>query len=105
MDHNNSSKQYLRNRCAHGQCLDHDPEWENVGKERFEPYPDIFGLKTFLWGYRCCGKRMARRMKVQTQSCKKCGRIRNLTRADGELYALCQCCGYHYLAKKSLFDY
>ena len=100
MDHNNPSKQYSHTMCTHGRCSDHDPEWENVGRARFEPLPDILGIKILLWGHRCCGKPMIRCKKVQTQRCKKCGRTRDYIEehADGGIfrYAVCQCCGDHY---------
>ena len=94
MDHNNlASQQCSRDRCCHGMCLDHGPEWENIGEKRNEPNPGIFGRKTY-WRSRHCGRSMARYKVVQTKRCKKCGRTEDQT-VICEL-ALCLCCGYHF---------
>lgn len=76
--------------CVHGRCLGHGPEWENSGEKRREPYPGIFGLKTY-WLVRCCGKPMARMKVVQTRKCRKCGRSED--HVTDYYLALCSCCG------------
>ncbi|MBI2096394.1 MAG: hypothetical protein HYT43_02050 [Candidatus Taylorbacteria bacterium] len=93
MDHSNlAGQKYPHGQCRHGRCLDHGPEWENVGEKRREPNPGIFGKKTYRKS-RCCGQPMARYKEVQTKRCKKCGR----TEDHIENYlALCLCCGYHF---------
>ena len=93
MDHSNLADQKRpHGQCCHGMCLDHGPEWENIGEKRREPNPGIFGKKTY-WTWRHCGQPMARYKVVQTKRCKKCGR----TEDHIEIYefALCLCCGYH----------
>ena len=94
MDHSNLAGQKCcpHGQCRHGMCLDHGPEWENVG-ERSEPNSGIFGKKTY-WMSRHCGQSMARYRVVQTKRCKKCGRTKDCI-AIYEL-ALCLCCGYHF---------
>lgn len=92
MDHSTSEK------CPHGQrryrmCLDHNPEWENIGGRRREPNPGIFGKKTY-WTTSHCGQSMARYKVVQTRRCKKCGRTED--RIEIFELALCLCCGYHF---------
>ena len=94
MDHSNLADQKRpHGQCCHGMCLDHGPEWENIGEKRREPNPGIFGKKTY-WTWRHCGQPMARYKEVQTQRCRKCGR----TEDDITNYhlALCLCCGYHF---------
>jgi len=91
MDYNNSVYQ----KCLHGQCLDHGPEWDVLGEKRMEPNPGIFGKKTY-WITRCCGKPMARSKEVQTKYCKKCGRVED--HVTNYHLALCLCCGYHFTA-------
>lgn len=76
--------------CRHGRCLDHGPEWENVGEVRREPDPGIFGKKTW-WFTRCCGAPMARMKDVQRKRCKKCGRTEDHIKKS--YFALCLCCG------------
>ena len=94
MDHNNLAGQKCpHGQCRHGMCLDHGPEWENVGEKRSEPNPGIFGKKTY-WTSRHCGKPMARYKEVRTQQCQKCGRIEDLV--VNYYLALCLCCGYHF---------
>ena len=78
--------------CGHGRCLDHGPEWENVGNVRREPNPGIFGQKTY-WFTHCCGAPMARYKNVQTKRCQKCGRQEDHITYDH--LALCLCCGRH----------
>ena len=98
MDHNNHGDQkYSHCQCAHGMCLDHGPEWENVGDPQREPNPGLFGKKTY-WTTVHCEKSMARYRVVQAKRCKKCGRIK-VEIVDSEL-ALCLCCGYHFVVKQ-----
>lgn len=82
--------------CNHGHCLNHDPEWENVGKKRLELNPTFFGLIStyvlFGGGYHC-GKPMVRYKEVQTKRCKKCGREEEFI--SNNYLAVCECCGYH----------
>ena len=89
MDHN-----YPKKQCPHGRCMKHNPEWKNIGKERYEPNPVVFGLKKTYWTNFCCGKPMARYKEIQKQQCKECGRTRDLIRDHN--IALCLCCGYHF---------
>ena len=94
MDHNNLAGQKCpHGQCRHGRCLDHGPEWENVGEKRHEPNPGIFGKKTY-WTSRHCGQPLARYKVVQTKRCKKCGRTEDNIILDA--LALCLCCGYHF---------
>lgn len=94
MDHNNLAGQKCpHGQCRHGMCLDHGPEWENVGERRRVPNPGIFGAKTY-WTHRHCKQAMVRYKVVQTRRCKKCGRTEDHILID-EL-ALCHCCGYHF---------
>ncbi len=92
MDHDHTHKQ-----CPHGRCLNHDPEWENVGKKRLEPHLGWFGKKPY-WFTKCCGKPMVKGKEVQTRQCKKCGRVEDcVTRDENNFLALCLCCGYHFI--------
>ncbi len=106
MYHNNSSVQEFTNmQCPHGMCLNHSPEWKNVGLRRYEPNPTpikLFGLTIFMFlTYRvsyyynestlCCGKKMSRYKEVQDQRCNKCGR--NVVQVLNFMVALCLCCG------------
>lgn len=96
MVHSNlAAQKYSHGQCVHGRCIDHGPEWENIGEQRREPNPGIFGKKTY-WMSHCCGKPMARYKVVQTKRCKKCGR----TEDHIVIFklALCRCCGYHFLS-------
>ena len=94
MDHSNiGSKKCPHKMCTHGNCLDHGPEWENIGEKQNEPHSGIFAKKTY-WTRFHCGKPMARYKVVQTKRCRKCGRTKNETMLE-EL-ALCLCCGYHF---------
>ena len=92
-DENEKGPQCSDGRCAHGMCLNHKPEWEDVGKSRLEPVRGIFGEK-FWWSYRCCGKRMAQMKETQTRQCKRCGRRKD----DVVTFAIayCRCCGRHF---------
>ncbi len=82
-------------KCKHGVCLDHKPEWENIGAVRLEPNPGIFGSKWWISregsSIRCCGERMAKYKEVQTQQCRKCKRTRDCV--ENYHIALCLCCG------------
>ena len=91
MDHSNlAGEKYSNGQCAHGMCLEHGPEWGNVGEKHLEPNPGIFGTKTY-WFARCCGSPMAKYRAVQTQRCRKCGRTEDLV--THYYVALCICCG------------
>ncbi len=64
MDHSNPAGQKCSHgQCRHGMCLDHGPEWKNVGEKRREPNPGIFGKKTY-WTSWHCGQPMARYKEV-----------------------------------------
>ena len=95
MDRNLAGK-----KCPHGMCLNHSPEWENVGEKRREPNPtSITRAKTYRFGILpgiCCDSRMARYKEVYTQRCKKCGRTQDLVTMSS--LALCLCCGRHFNA-------
>jgi len=86
--------------CPHGFCLNHDPEWKNIGEPKLVPAPRLFGLLAIYLTEWHCGRPMIRMFKVQEQTCKKCGRTR-LGRIDDPLYfdgmAVCGCCGYHHV--------
>lgn len=90
---------YTHKMCAHGMCLNHNPEWENVGSALLVPNPaqircGFLGLKrktVDTWYEECCGKPMARYKKVQKTHCKKCGREGIALNIDK---MLCLCCGY-----------
>jgi hypothetical protein len=77
--------------CVHGECLDHNPEWEDIGHKFYVPNPDFFGLKKTYWFNFCCGKNMTMVKEMQLQRCKHCGRTAN-NRTDWSL-GLCMCCG------------
>jgi len=95
MDHSNLANQkYSHGQCVHGMCLDHEPEWENVGEMRREPPNPRAGKKTLGAG-RCCGWPMIKIIEVQTQRCKKCGRQRDEIISCHSV--LCRCCGMHFL--------
>lgn len=91
MDHGDQkSGKYAHNQCSHGMCLNHGPEWENVGDKFLIPDPGFLGNPCY-WFTRCCGKAMARQAKVQSRRCKKCGRMeRHIIERH---IALCTCCG------------
>lgn len=92
MDHGKQVVQKSHSPCPHGMCLNHSPEWENVGQVRYEPDPGFLG--TLVYGHTsCCTQPMARREKVQDQRCRKCGRTRLITTTFGYQVALCLCCG------------
>ncbi len=94
MDHSNlAGQKYSHSQCVHGRCLDHGPEWENVGEVRREPNPGIFGKKTSGMN-RCCGKPMTQYKEVQTQRCRKCGRTKD--HITNYRLVFCLCCGYHF---------
>ena len=81
-------QKYNYSQCCHGKgrCLDHEPEWENIGKKRLEPNPG-YVIKV----YYCCNERMARYKEIQTRRCQKCGRTEdNITHY---YIAFCLCCG------------
>lgn len=95
MDHSNLAGQKCpHGQCRHGRCLDHGPEWENIGEVRREPNPEFFGFKKTYWASWCCSKPMARYKEVQTQRCRKCGRTKD--RIINSNLVLCLCCGYHF---------
>jgi hypothetical protein len=102
MEHSNlAGQKYPHGQCVHGRCLDHGPEWENVGEKRLEPNPGIFGKKTW-WFTRCCGKPMAQMKEVQTQRCKKCGRQED--HVTNYYIALCYCCGRRFTHSSAYDD-
>lgn len=76
-------------RCQHGMCLNHQPDWEDVGKPEYRPNPTFFGIKVYL-SVRCCGRRMLRMLSIQKKRCKTCGREGSFPDA---VIALCSCCG------------
>ena len=79
---------YLEKQCPHGNCLNHNPEWQKV-EERLVP------LKSYFWErHFCCGKRMNKYLKAKILQCKKCGRIENTALDE---IVVCSCCGYHYI--------
>jgi len=95
MDHSNqATNAHSHQKCAHGRCLNHDPEWKNVGEKRHVPAPSFFGLKTTFWSEFCCGAPMSRCNTVQDCECQKCGR--RVGKVITEKVAVCLCCGYHY---------
>lgn len=83
---------HLHCQCPHGKCLNHGPDWENVGEQQLVPDPGLFGIQTYLFD-RCCGKLMARRRVMQKRRCRKCGRIEE---HRVTVRAVCLCCGYHF---------
>lgn len=83
--------------CPHRQCLNHNPEWENVGEERLVPNPislllGMMALRTYQ-NIKCCNKPMMRLKIVQTAQCKKYRRTTDTNRRN---VALCSCCGDYY---------
>lgn len=93
MDHSSSADEKSPHvQCIHGMCLDHGPEWENVGERRYDSDPTFFGWKKTYWSIeRCCKKLMTMCKRVQTRRCKKCGRTE-----EGVIsynIARCLCCG------------
>jgi hypothetical protein len=92
MDHSNL-KSHKACRCAHGKCLNHNPEWENIGQKLIFQKPLFFGLYQWYLASWCCRRPMTRYQVVQNQCCKKCGRQQ--ARIIEANLALCVCCGYH----------
>jgi hypothetical protein len=87
MAHGNPVKQqYLQ--CSHGHCLNHSPEWRNIGNKRLE-HPGFF--RKFWWSTWCCAKPMERYQEVQRQQCEKCGR--QAENVIERYIAVCCCCG------------
>lgn len=76
-------------RCQHGMCLNHKPDWENIGEPENKVSPGILGIMVYLFS-RCCGRRMMRMLSVQKKRCKKCGREKYFSE---DVFALCSCCG------------
>ena len=86
------TRKYPHGQCRHGMCLDHEPEWENVGNRR-EPTSGVFGNKTY-WMNRHSGRAMAMYREIQSHKCKECGRIEDeVVNYD---IALCLCCGHYF---------
>ena len=92
MAHSNLTSQECSRKCVHGKCLNHDPEWENVGEKEYKPNPGIF--KKTYWLSRCCGRAMAQYKEVQRRQCQKCGSYEDFV--TYESIALCLCCGCHF---------
>lgn len=86
-----TGQSYPHKSCVHGECVNHDPDWEDIGEKKQEPDPELFGLKKTYWMTWCCGRPMSRCKTVQTVRCKRCGREKNAVR-ERDL-ALCLCCG------------
>lgn len=89
MDHSNHNCNDKQ--CPHGRCLNHGPQWENIGEPRYVPDPDLFGLKKRYFFATCCGARMTRVRSVQNQRCKICKREQEFEKSY--FIALCECCG------------
>jgi hypothetical protein len=95
MDHSNPAIQkFSHEQCIHGRCLNHNPDWENLGKVRLEPSPSFFVRSRTYWGTWCCGRPMARMKEVQTRRCRKCGRTEE--HINHPYHALCLCCGRNF---------
>jgi len=96
MVHSNPTDQERpHSQCAHGKCLDHGPEWENIGEKWLSPLSWIFAWTLGRWWFNwCCGKPMARMYEVQKRRCKKCGRKED--HVISSYVALCQCCGKRF---------
>lgn len=89
MDHGDQK----HTQCPHRRCLNHGPEWENIGSKWLEPKSVLFGLWRIWFSVWCCRRPMSRYVVVQTQQCRKCRRMR-----DNVIFpraALCYCCGRH----------
>ncbi len=80
---------YPRKHCAHGQCIDHQPEWKDIGEIEYTQCKNFFGKGTF-WFSRCCGKAMSRFNVTKTRRCDKCGRVEKLKL---KVQPKCLCCG------------
>jgi hypothetical protein len=95
MDHSEpKDEEYSHQQCAHGMCLNHDPEWENLGQQRREPQRNMFGRIKTYWEFKCCRQKMVHAREVQTQRCRKCGRTRE--HILNYNVVLCLCCGHHF---------
>ncbi|HHX58930.1 MAG TPA: hypothetical protein GX706_04180 [Candidatus Moranbacteria bacterium] len=81
---------YPEKQCPHGNCLNHSPEFKEVGplELRRKKHP-IWGWR-FLFKY-CCGKRMKRAELVLPVKCNKCGRLDYQVQEYSVEY--CECCG------------
>ncbi len=97
MDHGNTKAGQQYKQCPHGMCLNHDPEWENIGKKRRQ-YKGEFPGKTSGRDH-CCGKAMMWYKEVQKRRCKKCGRTED--HISNYYLALCLCCNYHFIETPS----
>lgn len=103
MDHNDSTNQKCTHKqCDHGRCLNHSPEWKNIGEKRLEPNPIVFGWWKISLFNRCCGKPMLRMKEVQLKKCKKCGRQEY--QVENYYINLCSCCGRHF-TDSSAYEY
>lgn len=97
MDHD-----HARQSCAHGMCIDHNPELGDVIETRWAPNPTFFLRRTTYLLERCCGKRMRRVKEVQVRQCRECGSKEEEVTQSG--VALCDCCGRHDFATTQLGD-
>ena len=84
---NNHTKQQG---CPHGKCINHTPDWENIGKKYIIPSPRFFGLKKTNWGLMHCGKHMVIYKEIQKRKCKKCNMIDDHVERRDVL--ICSCC-------------
>ena len=89
---NRAERKFPQQQCAHGECLKHSPEWQDVGPKRCVPNPGMF-FSTYWFGKvnRCCGRPTLRVKEVQTRQCQRCGRKEECV-TDDKLH-LCSCCG------------
>jgi hypothetical protein len=98
MDHSNQKSQqdsYKYVFCPHGKCRNHNPEMDTVDV-KYEPRP-FLGIKKTVWTWRCCGHAMQRCEKIETEKCRKCGRVKTSKHSIfNVIVAVCHCCGWHH---------
>lgn len=81
-------KVYELEQCIHHKCLNHKPEWEEIGNSYYTSRNGL--LKVYL-SERCCGQFM-RRVRIERHAqCTKCGSERVVVKHH--YLALCMCCG------------
>lgn len=83
--------------CPHGQCLGHDPDWEEMQEKVFIPRPSFLLRRKRSLFDSCCGKRMLRvRIELKVR-CRKCGemgtKVKNWEDAEA---VYCECCKRYY---------
>jgi hypothetical protein len=89
MDNQSSSSRIFLAKHAHGICLRHKPDWENVGSLYFEPNPHYSGA-THDATMICCDTWMKSFKEIQKKCCKICGREQDVV---CRRLVICEICG------------